>query len=519
LFDKKLYKLDVSGATPTLAGSHDIPVTCTGGENRPFALKAYKGKVYVGTVCDGITSNQKSDLRAFVQTFDPTSNTFATVFDFPLTYPKGYALYAPDNERTGWYPWTDNFNNLIGDFVSGDSRFLTYPQPMLTDIEFDVDGAMVLGFGDRTGFQTGFRNYNTAGTGDFSGISGGDILRASFNGQTYILENNGSVGGVTGVNAGNNQGPGFGEFYNDSYPTAHVETSFGGLALKPGSGQVIMTGLDPIPGGDFNAGGVRYLNNADGSTPAGSSAGFILYKTDFDNTVGTFSKSTGLGDVELSCDLPTYLEIGNYIWSDKDRDGVQDPCETPISGVKVQLVKNGTVIAETTTNASGNYYFSSKSKLGSTWTGTGADTTLLANTDYIIRVDTTQSKIAGFNITQKDATANSGNDQNDNDASKNNQFAQIAIKTGDLGSVNHTFDFGFNCTLPSVFVTPKSQTICQGNSANAFSVSPNSGIEYKGMDHWQTLPVRSEQLLVGKHRQVICQRVRVSQPTGKNILP
>jgi SdrD B-like domain len=479
LFDKKLYKLDITGSTPTLAGSYDIPVSCTGGQNRPFGLKVYKEKVYVGTVCDGTTTNQKGDLRAFVQSFDPASNTFATVFDFPLTYPKGYALFNNDIDRTGWYPWTDNFNDLIGDFVSGGSRFLTYPQPMLTDIEFDLDGTMILAFGDRTGFQSGYRNLNTSGGGDFSGISGGDILRASFNGQTYILENNGVVNGIVGINTNNNQGPGFGEFYNDSYPAAHMETAFGALAIKPGSGFVMMTGTDPIPGGDFNAGGIRYLNNATGATPAGSAAGFILYTTAFDNTAGTFSKSTGLGDVELSCDLPTFLEIGNYIWNDKDRDGVQDPCETPISGLKVQLVKNGTVIAEATTNATGNYYFSSKSRLGTGWTGTGADTTLLANTDYVIRLDTTQAKILGYFITKKDATNNSGNDQNDSDASKNNQYAQITLKTGDLGSVNHTYDIGLSCTPPLVVLSPKSQTICNGNSPTAFSVTPDSGIEYK----------------------------------------
>jgi hypothetical protein len=56
--------------------------------------------------------------------------------------------------------------------------------------------------------------------------------------------------------------------------------------------------------------------------------------------------------------------LGNYVWIDADKDGVQDANEVPLSGVKVDLYKINsctadltTPIATTTTNGSGFYLF------------------------------------------------------------------------------------------------------------------------------------------------------------------
>ena len=121
-----------------------------------------------------------------------------------------------------------------------------------------------------------------------------------------------------------------------------------------------MNSLDPIniaDGGVFNAGGVRYFNNATGDTPTGPAQGFIIYASGTD--VGTFGKATGLGDMELTCDLPTFLEIGNRVWLDSDGDGIQDACEAPIANVPVSLyTKAGVLIARDTTTATGEDYFS-----------------------------------------------------------------------------------------------------------------------------------------------------------------
>lgn len=54
---------------------------------------------------------------------------------------------------------------------------------------------------------------------------------------------------------------------------------------------------------------------------------------------------------------PTPINIGNFIWDDLDGDGAQDAGEPGVPGVTVQLWNStkSSLIAQTTTNASGNY--------------------------------------------------------------------------------------------------------------------------------------------------------------------
>lgn len=57
---------------------------------------------------------------------------------------------------------------------------------------------------------------------------------------------------------------------------------------------------------------------------------------------------------------PVFLpaELGDYVWFDTDRDGLQDPAEAPVPGIDVQLLDaGGAVTATTTTDGSGRYRF------------------------------------------------------------------------------------------------------------------------------------------------------------------
>ncbi|MBO0933225.1 Ig-like domain-containing protein [Fibrella aquatilis] len=486
VFDNTVYEIDMSaynlgGPKPTAANVKLFPIPdpgCVGGSRRSWALKVSRGYVYAGVVCDASTST-KSNMISYVYQLDPATGAWKQAFSIPMTYPKGWAGGV---NITGWFPWSDDF----AVYPQPSAGLVLYHQPMLTDIEFDVDGSMVLGYGDRGGMQFSAENYGPTGTTILTTVSGGDMLRAYLSNGTFILENNAKAGPATGYKPNNNQGPGFGEFYNDDLLMTtdpnylgHAENALGGLALKPGSGEVVATIMDPINlpnatvAGDFVwANGVRRLSNSTG----GVNDAFIVYQRYVNGVLtgpGTSGKATGLGDIELACAQAQYIELGNRLWKDANRNGVQDADEQPMAGVQLQLYKGPTLVASTTTNAAGEYYFSTL--LGHT---------ILPNTTYNILFgagqfnSTTQEMTVGGNkykLTTPDVGQGSNPEQNDSDADPNvlstalgarpGGVPQIVVTTGDYGFVDHSFDAGVYCSDVAASVSAVAAT-CNGSTNN-----------------------------------------------------
>ncbi|MBD2700531.1 DUF11 domain-containing protein [Spirosoma sp. BT702] len=120
-----------------------------------------------------------------------------------------------------------------------------------------------------------------------------------------------------------------------------------------GSGLYSFTGLTP---------GVPY--SVSFTTPVGMTATLANTGpdgTDSDPVAGITDPVTlTVGENNLSIDAGFYFPtatLGDYVWLDVDRDGQLDSGEVGIQGVTVTLVSNGTVVATTTTNASGLYSF------------------------------------------------------------------------------------------------------------------------------------------------------------------
>ncbi len=486
-YDKKLYSVDITNydpnntatrPTPSNVNSYTIPDPgCTGGSWRPAGTKYRRGTVYVGGVCDALTSQSLGDLRASVYAYSVSGNTWTPIFNFPLSYPKGSPL-GTSGEK-GWHPWSDTWTTI----VNGGGNSINYSVPMFTDIEFDVDGSMVLGFNDRTGMQTGRANYSsTAASGSFNGFTGGDALRAYFSNGTYVLENNAKAGPITGYAADNNEGPGFGEFYEDNWRTdGHTETIVGGLAIRPGSGEVAVTSMDPHDASIWAA-GVRYLSNSTGLR----THAFAVYSDSNDTPSLEVGKSTGVGDIELTCDTINYNEVGSRLWRDDNRNGIQDPQEPPIAGVTVTLKdSNNTVIATAVTDSNGEYFFSNASGTNTASAkynlgGYGNDG--IANTmddtpglkpsagqtinTYRICLETAGDYVAGgklygMRLTQANAAQPANNNAADSSDNAQTDVADsdatlaspsslpaaanaptITFTTGAVGWVNHGFDIG-----------------------------------------------------------------------------
>jgi len=420
LNDKQLYALNVAGGN--ILGRYAIPDPgCVGGAWRPFATKFWRGDVYVGGVCDAQISQSASDLHAYVMRFVPGANTFSAVVDFALNYTKGSAGSFSCATNAGWYPWINTLPASCRTFF--DALFYVWPQPILANIEFDLDGSMILGFTDRMAQQTGFDNYPPTGNTLERGTNGGDILRVYNNNGAYVLENNGNAGSFTTVGAGNAEGPGGGEFYlGDNFGTDHREAGLGGLALLPGSGQVAANATDPF---NYDQNGTYWFDNMTGAAPRK----YQIYQSNsYDPS--TFGKSSGLGDLELLCDAAP-LEIGNRVWDDLNGDGVQDPGEPGLPNLAVSLQgPTGTVTINT--DAAGHYYF------GGLATHAAYTLTINVPADYTVTL-ANEDSVDGTSASSNDTIR----DTRDSDAVLVGGVATIYYTTGAAGQNNHGLDFGF----------------------------------------------------------------------------
>lgn len=444
---------------------YPIPSAC-GANTRPWAVAWHDNQVYVGTVCDN------ASLNANAYTFNPTTSTFsAPVLSFSVkesaTFNKGCTTFSKGCEWNAW-------NNTYPTNIQGFALEVIYPQPIFSDIDFDGQGNMVLGFIDRFGNQTGFNNYFKPGDNTlYSGNSGGDSYYAYNNNGTFIFERNGDLidgsGNVLRDGSGNNPTEGLDFFAGDQWQNIHHETSVGTNAVHRGRGEVIGGVFDAITA--FSGGLLRAtLQNGSGV------AANELYK----GAGASFGKAAGLGDVELLAENAP-IQVGNYVWNDKDEDGLQDPNEAPLNGIDVQLINAaGAVLANTTTNTQGQYYFSSTTT-----------PTILPNTSYyIVLTNYTASGVNNYYLTTANAAGT--NDDNDNDgtvatsgvpASVLNK-AYIPITTGDFGANNHSYDFGLaeaKCATEMV--------LNYGNGNSCATVNGTKVIDFTAQITWQYVTV------------------------------
>lgn len=495
--DRQLYAIPTSGPlTTTTIQRFPIPTTglpteinaagdpgvCAPSDVRPFGtgVDAY-GNVYVGGVCtaesisagmDAQPNNASYQLTAYVWKFDGTN--FTLVLDESLRFNRDdlnknsvYRTFdnhidGSSNNHTDWEPWHDLSTSSIYA-----TEAMHQNEPMLSDIEFDDNGDMILGFRDRSGdIQSVFSSYT----------SSGDVYKACVTGPcAWQFESNGTCGGTTTGGQGNVEGPEGGEFYfEDRQGDGIPNSSTGGLYVVPKSDEVISSAVDPVyldsNGNQIfvpNAGGLQVHSNVDGT----QTGAYNLYEAGNDNTV---FKAAGIGDVEACCGTPP-LEIGNYVWCDTIQNGIQDPCEEAIDGVTVQLYdENGLLVGQDVTSNGGQYFFN-ESNVDTTgintpgspatgWSGLNYDQKY-----YVVYGDGQftggQLNVAGETYTISNITDVNGNanDNIDNDVSATvltsgstgsipDGLPFICITSDKIGCGNHSYDLGLNCcTQPNCY--------------------------------------------------------------------
>jgi SdrD B-like domain/Secretion system C-terminal sorting domain len=507
LYDRKIYRLTLdNAAAPTAVtavtaivipnpplrstrgtiGAANFASTYTGandntgfydgtrGYQRPFALKYYRGKLYIGTTTTGeiagttTTDNntgnpEYTDLWSYVWECDDAGNfTSSPLVQEPLNFNRG-----TDNDLVNetWGVWTNSMPNP--------NTYYTKPQPMFMGIEFDETGAMILGFQDRLGNQGTTNNYALTGTTNLNiAVAFGDLLRATKNaapgcGFTFERNGNGVLNGTNNGGGPSNYNGNNGEFYwRDNLWNANTSTCFGsycpagsnhintglaGLAFLAGTPEISTTSMDPY---QLFSGGISKFNNTTGD----NTADYQIYNGNANP--GDPSKSNGLGDLELVTETAP-IEIGNRVWNDVNGDGIQNPGESSLANVTLELfldanddgVPDGAAVGTVTTDANGNYYFTSAA--GTDVLGTDYGVTITYNQNYIIRVAASDwnsatgagiGDLAGLGITRTDKIGYGAVDLSDNDAALTIGTVivpQVRFTTGLNGQNNHNIDFGF----------------------------------------------------------------------------
>jgi len=401
---------------------------CNNGDYAVGGLKYYNGHLYIGVTCTAEQSKSKTDFFFHVYEYNTIARTFNIILstDFAKSY------------------WPN---------PQGGSKVVSQ---WLTDIDFTKDGEMILGIADRKGHAYCESTYPVTN-------QNGDVLMAFKDASGWHLENGGYVNGRAGSGIGHLEGHGGGEFFGDDYwivgPSLHPETALGSIAYLANSNEVISTVFDPLYE-SFAAGMHRY------SVQNGKkSAAIQLYN----KTSSSFGKASGLGDIKI-LNGPAPIEIGNFVWLDKNDNGIQDPNEKGIAGLKISLYNASCQkVSSFITNQSGQYLFN---ETNVDLNADGIMDGLAYNSEYYVviddhRFDATKKYFIIGQDTLVVALANAGVGFNgeliDSDVSLNDggicpSFKGLPvtkIKTGNSGQNYFYFDMGLRPYVDSGEVTPE----------------------------------------------------------------
>ncbi|QWF23199.1 carboxypeptidase regulatory-like domain-containing protein [Nocardioides sp. LMS-CY] len=119
-------------------------------------------------------------------------------------------------------------------------------------------------------------------------------------------------------------------------------------------------------------------------------------------------------------DVAKTYAIGDVVWIDADKDGVQDKGEKPLSGVKVDLLRDGKVIATTTTDAHGRYVFDN----------------LPAGT-YQVRFTLTDKQRKKYEFTTRDSRSD---DARDSDANRSDGLTRTIVLDDSNPALTRSYD-------------------------------------------------------------------------------
>ncbi|MBU1668708.1 LamG domain-containing protein [bacterium] len=302
----KMYAMDLTNRqlleidTASKSVSNRYPITnpgCAGGAGdvRPFGVDYLNGEVYVGVTCSGETNKNDSDVDAYVMKL--TGSSFTPV----VSGAKGFTW-------AGY--WDDDpyaYGSSCGNFKFGLKNAYV---PLITNMEIDSSGNMIIGVTSRNGFRFAEGNYaaDTACTSLITGHeSRGFVLNAIPSGLNWVL----NATETWNTDNGTEQ-----HHYKDGifahWGSGASETYIGGMAVTSCSGEeVVITNLmDAL---DYETAGTRYIRTADAQQETAANIGDTDLATSTASTMELYrgmktswEKSAGLGDIEY-LDAPSNI--------------------------------------------------------------------------------------------------------------------------------------------------------------------------------------------------------------------
>lgn len=512
LYDRKIYAFPVGGSVtaPTLGTPTAITVTnpsCSSASDvRAWGINAVGSQLQVGVVCSNETASATAFTAAspsgattrpgagYIRLYDTVTSTWSTAATINFDYARGSELGCdsgmagtePKCEIVRWHAWTNNYAAIRAAITAGilneANSKPSYSQPIVSGIDTLEDGSFVVGLADRFNLQMGANNLQPNDTSSSlpymsNYVSGDTLLLCKTGTSTWTQESDGTCGSRTGVAktaARLSYDAGKREFFYDQIcstgenDNSHTEISQGAVVVWPRTGtqQVAISAMDPWC--NWFEGGVRFLKASDGTT-SGTTAtygreihGYYADGISGGTAVYSFGKSAGMADLEVICNQAP-VQIGNRVWIDTDKDGVQDANETPVAGVTVRLyAANGTTLLGTAvTNTKGEYYFASNVTEAVAGTGDHVGGGLAVGVAHIIRFDNATDYAVGgplyeylLTTATSSAAETSFDTAVDSNATTVLAYPQITTAVVLPGINDHTYDVGFYLPPPPPPPTP-----------------------------------------------------------------
>ncbi|MEV1119711.1 SdrD B-like domain-containing protein [Actinosynnema sp. NPDC049800] len=487
LLTRSLVGFDATGATAS-APAATVPIPDPGcaapGDWRPFSVAAHDATLYVGGVCSAQSTQNRADLKAVVYTYDGTG--FTAVLTQPLGFKRGEVLSgrSAPGQTDRWNPWRSDLATWDEHDVGGGGTMID-PQPQLASLAFARDGSMILGFRDRFMDVVGWDALDPrpGRTTTERGFAGGDINMACVNpAGGYSWEGTGTCPNhATGDNTAGQAGDVVEYFPGDYFrrPAAHQESALGSVAYIPQQQWVISTQMDPTV--NVATAGTGYYDVTTGEGP-GNSPTDNAYEFVGRNPSHGFGKAGGLGAIAYqAANAP--IQIGNLVWFDGDRNGVQDPADVRLPDATINLLDaDGRQVATTRTDAAGEYYFG----------GVGAAYELTPGAEYTVQfnVCTADTDTVPGQPPATDLRFTTGLTGDDRVHDSNvvppttgqlcNGYAPVTAPANP-GEVDHTIDAGVHIPQPDPTTTPPTTTVPPTTPAPTTTTPPGGSLADTGV--------------------------------------